>query len=86
LALPLVPAAVNSGYFWGRRSFVKRPGRIVLEFLDPIPPGWPRRRVMAELEQRIEIAAAVLRREAEALNEATSLVTPRAPRSTSART
>src|SRR5271169_1435625 len=86
LALPLVPAAANSGYFWGRRSFVKRPGRIVLEFLDPIPPGWPRHQVMAELEQRIETAATGLLREAEALNEPTSLVTPRAPRSTSART
>ena len=39
LALPLVPAAVNSGLFWGRRASSKRPGRIVLEFLDPIPPG-----------------------------------------------
>ena len=66
LALPLVPAAVNSGCFWGRRSFVKRPGRIVLEFLEPIPPGWPRHRVMAELEQRIEMATAALLREAEA--------------------
>jgi 1-acyl-sn-glycerol-3-phosphate acyltransferase len=66
LAVPLVPAAVNSGHFWGRRSFVKDPGRIVLEFLDPIPPGWPRRRVMAELERRIETATAALRREAEA--------------------
>src|SRR5271169_1829278 len=84
LALPLVPAAVNSGLFWGRRSFLKRPGRIVLEFLDPIPPGWPRRQVIAELEQRIETAAAELLREAEALNEATSFVTTRAPRSTSA--
>ncbi len=27
LSLPLVPAAVNSGLFWGRRSFLKRPGR-----------------------------------------------------------
>jgi 1-acyl-sn-glycerol-3-phosphate acyltransferase len=84
LAVPLVPAAVNSGYFWGRRSFLKRPGRIVLEFLDPIPAGWPRRRVMAELEQRIETAAAELLREAEALNKATSLVTTRASRNTSA--
>ncbi len=65
LALPLVPAAVNSGYFWGRRRFVKRPGRIVLEFLEPIPPGLHRRRVMAELEQRIETAAAALLREAQ---------------------
>lgn len=65
LALPLVPAAVNSGLFWGRRSFVKRPGHIVLEFLEPIPPGWPRRRLMAELEQRIETATAALAREGE---------------------
>lgn len=67
LALPLVPAAVNSGLFWGRRSFLKRPGRIVLEFLDPIPAGWPRRRLMAELEERIEAATAALEAEAEAL-------------------
>ncbi len=64
LALPLVPAAVNSGLYWGRRSFIKRPGRIVLEFLDPIPPGRPRRAVMAELEERIEDATARLTREA----------------------
>jgi 1-acyl-sn-glycerol-3-phosphate acyltransferase len=72
LALPLVPAAVNSGYFWGRRSFIKRPGRIVLEFLEPIPPGWPRRRVMAELEERIETATAALLREAAAAHSTSS--------------
>jgi 1-acyl-sn-glycerol-3-phosphate acyltransferase len=60
LALPVVPAAVNSGLYWRRRSFLKRPGRIVLEFLEPIPPGWPRRRMMAELEHRIETATAAL--------------------------
>jgi 1-acyl-sn-glycerol-3-phosphate acyltransferase len=64
LSLPLVPAVVNSGVFWGRRSFVKRPGQITLEFLEPIPPGWPRRRLMDELEQRIEAATAKLEREA----------------------
>jgi 1-acyl-sn-glycerol-3-phosphate acyltransferase len=78
LALPLVPAAVNSGLFWGRRSFVKRPGRIVLEFLEPIPPGWPRRRLMAELEQRMETATAALLRDGEALNEPASLPGARA--------
>lgn len=86
LATPLVPAAVNSGLFWGRRSFVKRPGRIVLEFLEPIPPGWPRRKVMAELERRIESATAALLREAQARDEAASFVTTRAPRNSSART
>ncbi len=70
LALPVVPAAVNSGLFWGRRSFVKRRGRIVLEFLEPIPPGWPRRRLMAQLEQRIESATAALVREGKAFRGA----------------
>jgi 1-acyl-sn-glycerol-3-phosphate acyltransferase len=60
LSLPLVPAAVNSGVFWGRRHFLKRPGHITLEFLEPIPPGRPRRQVMAELERRIEAATAAL--------------------------
>jgi 1-acyl-sn-glycerol-3-phosphate acyltransferase len=66
LHLPLVPVAVNSGLYWGRRSFLKRPGRVVLEFLEPIPPGWPRRRLMAELEGRIESATEALLAEAEA--------------------
>lgn len=64
LGVPLVPAAVNSGLYWGRRAFTKRPGRIVLEFLEPIPPGVPRREVMAELETRIEAATAALEAEA----------------------
>jgi len=66
LDLPLVPAAVNSGLYWGRRSFLKRPGRIVLEFLDPLPPGLPRRALMTELEARIEGATATLLEEANA--------------------
>jgi 1-acyl-sn-glycerol-3-phosphate acyltransferase len=68
LALPLVPAAVNSGLFWGRRSFIKRPGRIVLEFLDPIPAGRRSRPLMAELERRIETATASLEAEAAGRN------------------
>jgi 1-acyl-sn-glycerol-3-phosphate acyltransferase len=79
LALPLVPAAVNSGLFWGRRSFLKRPGRITVEFLEPIPPGWPRQRVMAELERRIETATAALLRETEARNQTDSLAEISAP-------
>lgn len=63
LGVPLVPAAVNSGLYWGRRSFLKRKGRIVLEFLDPIAPGWPRKKLMGEIERRIENATARLVRE-----------------------
>jgi len=60
LGLPLVPVAVNSGRFWGRRSFLKRPGRIVVEILPPIAPGGDRRTVMRELESAIEAASARL--------------------------
>jgi 1-acyl-sn-glycerol-3-phosphate acyltransferase len=64
LGLPLVPAAVNSGLFWGRRSFLKRPGRITMEFLAPLTPGLARQELMAELERRIESATSALEAEA----------------------
>jgi 1-acyl-sn-glycerol-3-phosphate acyltransferase len=64
LGVPLVPAAVNSGLYWGRRAFMKRRGRIVLEFLEPIPPGLPRRDIMPMLEARIEAATGALEHEA----------------------
>jgi len=63
LAVPVVPVAVNSGLYWGRRAFAKRPGRIVVEILPPIAPGLPRREFAAELERRIEDASERLRAE-----------------------
>ena len=55
-----MPVALNSGLYWGRRSFVKRPGNIVIEFLPPILPGLDKKRFLAELEDRIETATARL--------------------------
>jgi 1-acyl-sn-glycerol-3-phosphate acyltransferase len=60
LQLPIVPVALNSGLFWSRRSFLKRPGKILVEFLPTIGPGLDRRLVMAELEGRIEKKTAKL--------------------------
>ncbi len=60
LGVALVPVAVNSGRFWGRRHFLKRPGRIIVEILPAIPPGGERGTVMAELEAGIEAATARL--------------------------
>ena len=37
--VPVVPVSLNSGYFWGRRSFTKKSGKIVAEFHEPIQPG-----------------------------------------------
>jgi 1-acyl-sn-glycerol-3-phosphate acyltransferase len=60
LKLPLVPVALNSGLFWGRRRFLKRPGRIVVEILPPLATGFDRRRITEELRARIETATARL--------------------------
>ncbi len=64
LGIPVVPVALNSGLFWGRRTFVKHPGVITVEFLEPIGPGLDRGAFMAELERRIETATRRLCREA----------------------
>jgi len=53
LSVPVVPVAVNSGVYWGRRAFHKQPGRIILEFLPPIAPGLPRREFAAELRRHL---------------------------------
>ena len=58
--LPVVPIALNSGHVWGRNSWLKRPGRIEVEFLPPIGPGLSRRDFMAALESAIETRMAVL--------------------------
>ncbi|RME62942.1 MAG: 1-acyl-sn-glycerol-3-phosphate acyltransferase [Alphaproteobacteria bacterium] len=60
LRVPVVPVAVNSGLFWGRRRFLKKPGTITLRFLPPIPPGLERSTFLAELERRIEDATNAL--------------------------
>lgn len=54
--VPCVPVALNSGLFWPRRSFTRRPGTIVIEFLEPIAPGLGKAKFMHLLEERIETA------------------------------
>jgi 1-acyl-sn-glycerol-3-phosphate acyltransferase len=57
LNVPVVPVALNSGLYWGRKAWVKKPGTIAIEYLPAIPPGLDRKAFMAELEQRLEPAA-----------------------------
>jgi len=54
LGVDCVPVALNSGVYW--TGFLKRPGTIVLQFLEPIAPGLKRGAFMALLETRIETA------------------------------
>ncbi len=63
LGVPVVPVALNSGLFWGRRRFVKRRGTITVEILPAIPPGLDREVFMATLRERTETATARLVRE-----------------------
>ena len=60
LGVPVVPVALNSGLFWGRRKFIKWPGVIDVEILPPIAPGLGREEFMAKLRQSIEGATAKL--------------------------
>ncbi|MCG8354864.1 MAG: 1-acyl-sn-glycerol-3-phosphate acyltransferase [Kiloniellales bacterium] len=57
LDLPVVPVALNSGLFWRRREFLRRPGTITLEILPAIPPGLTRKAFLETLEDRIETAS-----------------------------
>lgn len=58
--LPVIPAALNSGYFWRKHCFLKIPGTITLQFADPIPPGLPRATFMTQLTHTIETASTAL--------------------------
>ncbi|RAK58110.1 lysophospholipid acyltransferase family protein [Phenylobacterium deserti] len=58
--VPVHPVATNSGVHWPRSGFLRRPGTIVFEYLEPIPPGLKRAEFMRILEDRIETASARL--------------------------
>lgn len=64
LGMPCVPVAANVGVFWPRTGIMRKPGRAVVEFLDPIAPGVPRNDFMAQLEQAIESQSNLLMKEA----------------------
>jgi 1-acyl-sn-glycerol-3-phosphate acyltransferase len=49
-----LPVALNSGLFWPRRTFMRYPGTLVVEFLDPLPPGLSRREFIARISGVIE--------------------------------
>jgi 1-acyl-sn-glycerol-3-phosphate acyltransferase len=67
LDVACVPVALNSGLFWtGPAGFLKKRGRIVLQFLPAIAPGLKRQDFTRALEERIEATTADLVREGNA--------------------
>src|SRR3954452_22717733 len=55
-----LPVALNSGLFWPRRTFMRYPGTLVVEFLDPLPPGLTRQQFIAQVSTVIEEATSRL--------------------------
>lgn len=51
-----LPVALNSGLFWPRRTFMRYPGTLVVEFLDPLPPGLKRNEFIVRVSTVIEEA------------------------------
>jgi 1-acyl-sn-glycerol-3-phosphate acyltransferase len=51
-----LPVALNSGLFWPRRNFMRYPGTLVVEFLDPLPPGLARDELIDRMRDAIESA------------------------------
>ena len=55
-----VPMATNSGMHWPAHGLLRRPGVIVYEFLEPIPPGLHRKEFMRVLQDRLEASSNAL--------------------------
>jgi 1-acyl-sn-glycerol-3-phosphate acyltransferase len=55
--VPCLPIGLNSGLYWPRRRFIRRPGTILVEILEPIPPGLAREVFIGELQKRIEASS-----------------------------
>lgn len=51
--LPVIPIATNSGFCWGRKAFLKRPGTIRIAIGMPIPAGTARPELMQALQTAI---------------------------------
>jgi 1-acyl-sn-glycerol-3-phosphate acyltransferase len=55
-----LPVALNSGLFWPRRQFLRYPGTITVEILDPIAPGLAIDQFFERLQRDLEAATARL--------------------------
>jgi len=60
LDIEVHPMATNAGVHWPAHGVLRRPGTIVYEYLEPIPPGLKRAEFMRILQERIETASMAL--------------------------
>jgi len=50
----VVPVALNSGLFWPKDQILKKPGTIVIEFMEPIKTGLGKKEFLEKLQNNIE--------------------------------
>ena len=79
LDVPVLPVATNAGLCWPAHGTLRRPGRIVYEFLPVIPAGLDRKTLMKRLESDIETATDRLLTEGLAIQGRTRLDEDRQP-------
>ena len=54
LETEILPVAVNSGYYWPKHTFVKRPGKIIISILPKIKSNIEREELVNSIEKNIE--------------------------------
>lgn len=67
--IPIIPLALNSGLFWPKNSFIKRPGKVIFEFLPAIESDISDKEMMQTLATRIEQKTYDLMSEAQSNNK-----------------
>jgi len=55
--VPCLPVSLNSGLFWARRSWLRRPGTIVIDVLEPIAPGMEKQQFFELVQKKIEASS-----------------------------
>lgn len=53
-AAPIIPVALNTGCFWPKNSFLKKPGNFSIEFLEALDENLDKRAFLDNLKVRIE--------------------------------
>lgn len=51
---PVLPVALNSGVFWPRNAFLKKPGEVVVRIMPALPSGLDRKTFVKTLQDTIE--------------------------------
>ena len=67
LNVPVIPVALNTGLFWAKNSFLRYKGKVVIEFLPPLPLNLNKKDFMMTLQKQIEDKCAELNAEAAAV-------------------